>query len=418
MALPAAAGAAGSPFDLVPHNLSAASAATVGQQVATAPNGTSTVTWSRYDGSNTIVQAVRINANGYVGPIFNLSAPGQNADSPQVATSPNGTSTITWSRYDGSNAIVQAVRIDAKGKKGPILNLSTPGQGALEQQVATAPNGASTITWSRYDGGAYVIQAVRIDAKGKKGTVLNLSAFGQGANAPQVATAPNGASTITWNRFDGSNSVVQAVRIDAKGKKGPILNLSATGQNSEQQQVATAPNGASTITWRRGGGLNFVVQAVRIDAKGKKGPLLNVSASGPGALDPQVATAPNGTSTIAWQGKVGSNYLIQAVRIDAKGNKRPIIDLSPPNRNARDAQLATAPNGTSTITWRLYDGSNRIVQAARIDPAGWLSPVLDLSAPDRTAYGPQVATAPNGTSTIAWQIYDGSKYSIQAVLLR
>ncbi|MEI6447199.1 MAG: hypothetical protein WCO96_04865, partial [Actinomycetes bacterium] len=96
-------------------------------------------------------------------------------------------------------------------KKGPVLNLSAPGQDASSPQVATAPNGASTITWYRYEGSKLIVQAVRIDAKGKKGPVLNLSAPGQDASSPQVATAPNGASTITWRRYDGSNNVVQAV---------------------------------------------------------------------------------------------------------------------------------------------------------------------------------------------------------------
>ncbi len=68
---------------------------------------------------------------------------------------------------------------------------------------------------------------MRIDAKGKKGTVLNLSAPGQDAYTPQVATAPNGTSTIIWGAPDVG---IQAVRIDAEGKKGPILNLSAPGQ--------------------------------------------------------------------------------------------------------------------------------------------------------------------------------------------
>ena len=64
MALPAAAGAAGSPFDLIPHNLSMPSPDASGQQIATAPSGTSTATWKRVVGGTELIEAVRINANG------------------------------------------------------------------------------------------------------------------------------------------------------------------------------------------------------------------------------------------------------------------------------------------------------------------------------------------------------------------
>ncbi len=258
---------------------------------------------------------MRIDAKGKKGPILNLSAPGQwNASYPQVATAANGASTITWVS-EGSKYAISAVRIDAKGKKGPILKLTAPGQSAYEPRVATAPNGTSTIAWQRYAGKHYVIQAVRIDAKGKKGPILSLSAPGQGANGQEVATAPNGTSTIAWQRYGGSTPVIQAVRIDAKGKKGPVLSLSAPGRMASVPQVATAANGASTITWqqRRDVGTNIDIQAVRIDAEGNKGTVLDISSDVPNS-EPgiQVATGLTGASVVTWTGYAGKHYVIQA----------------------------------------------------------------------------------------------------------
>ena len=78
--------------------------------MATGPDGTTTITWQRSDGSNLIVQAATraANATTFSTPI-NLSTTGQNASNPQVATGPDGTTTITWQSSDGSNWIVQAV---------------------------------------------------------------------------------------------------------------------------------------------------------------------------------------------------------------------------------------------------------------------------------------------------------------------
>ncbi len=65
--------------------------------MATGPDGTTTITWYRYDGSKNIVQAATraANATTFSTPI-NLSDTGENASSPQVATGPDGTTTITW----------------------------------------------------------------------------------------------------------------------------------------------------------------------------------------------------------------------------------------------------------------------------------------------------------------------------------
>ncbi len=90
---------------------------------------------------------------------LSLSAPGQNADDPQVAVGPDGATTITWSRSNGTNEIIQAAtRPAGSATFSAAVDLSAPLQSARDPQVAVGPDGATTITWYRYNGTHNIIQ--------------------------------------------------------------------------------------------------------------------------------------------------------------------------------------------------------------------------------------------------------------------
>jgi hypothetical protein len=85
------------------------------------------------------------------------------------------------------------------------------------------------------------------------------------------------------------------------------------------------------------------------------------------------------------------------------------------DRNASQPQITTAPDGTATAVWRLYNGSNEIIQAATRPPGGSFGTPVDLSATDQNGTGPQVTTAPDGSATSVWQSFKVSEYVIQAI---
>jgi hypothetical protein len=183
--------------------------------VATGPDGTTTITWHRYnDAGDRIVQAATraANATTFSTPI-NLSTTGQDAENPQVATGPDGTTTITWHRSNGSNYIVQAATRAANATTfSTPIDVSTTGQNAGSPQVAIGPDGTTTITWRRYNGSNYIVQAAtRAAGATTFSTPIDLSTTGGHAYYPQIAVAPDGTTTITWYRSNGSNTIVQAV---------------------------------------------------------------------------------------------------------------------------------------------------------------------------------------------------------------
>jgi len=198
-------------------------------------------------------------------PAFNLSAGGQNAVDPQVAIAPDGATTVTWERFNGDNNIIQAAtRPAGQNTFGPPKDLSQAGLNAFKPQVAIAPDGATTVTWERFNGINGIIQAaIRPAGQNTFGPPQDLSATDQDAFEPQVAIAPDGATTVTWRRSSGINSIIQAAtRPAGQNTFGTPQDLSATGQNAGSPQVAIAPDGATTVTWARSNGSNFIIQAV------------------------------------------------------------------------------------------------------------------------------------------------------------
>jgi hypothetical protein len=197
------------------------------------------------------------NATTFSTPI-DVSTTGQNAGSPQVAIGPDGTTTITWRRSNGSNYIVQAAtRAAGATTFSTPIDLSTTGGHAFYPQIAVAPDGTTTITWYRSNGSNTIVQAATRAANATTfSTPIDLSATLQNASSVQVATGPDGTTTITWHRYnDAGDRIVQAATRAANATTfSTPINLSTTGQDAESPEVATGPDGTTTITWTRDNG--------------------------------------------------------------------------------------------------------------------------------------------------------------------
>ena len=123
--------------------------------------------WSRSDGSNTRIQLVRRSPGGTLSPVETISGSGQHADVPAIAVDSSGRAVIAWTRSDGTNRRLQALRRSAGGTLGPVQTLSAPGVNAGETtyngpKIGTTPGGKSVIiTWYRSNGSSSVVQVLR-----------------------------------------------------------------------------------------------------------------------------------------------------------------------------------------------------------------------------------------------------------------
>ncbi len=350
-----------------------------------------------------------------------LSALLGSAASPQVAVGPDGATTITWYRSNGTNDIIQAATRPADSATfSAVVDLSETGQSARYPQVAVGPDGATTITWHRFNDAHNIIQAAtRPAGSATFSAAVNLSAVLGSANSPQVAVGPDGATTITWHRFNGFNTIIQAAtRPAGSATFSAAVNLSETGQSADAPQVAVGPDGATTITWHRNNGTLNIIQA-RTRPAGSATFSIAVDLSAPfrDAASAQVAVGPDGATTITWRRSNGTNYIIQAVTRPAgsAATFSAAVNLSAPSQNAYSPQVAVGPDAATTITWSRFNGTNDIIQATT-RPAGsaTFSTAVDLSAPSGDAFFPQVAAGSDGATTITWQRSNGTNTIIQA----
>ncbi len=391
-----------------------------GSDVAVAPDGTATVVWSaRQGGGEFQVFARRIAADGTRGATQQLSASGQDALAPQVAVAPDGTATVAWVRSDGANFLVQARRVDPGGTpEESTKSLSTTGQDAAEPQVAVAPDGTSTVVWKRFDGSHYLVQERRIAPDGtREASSHTLSEAKRDAVEPQVGVAADGTATVVWSRFDGSSSIVQERQVEPDGEPAAAAqSLSAAGGNAIEPEVAVDGDGTATVVWDRFDGSNWIVQAQRLSAAGlPEGGAANLSAGGGDAAEPELALAEDGTATVVWDRSDGTSFVVQARRLNPEGGLAgSTADLSAAGRDAAEPAVAIAPSGTATVLWSRFDGTAFVVQRRDLSAGGALSGTESLSTAGRSASHPALAWGDDGTLAMAWNRFNGSADVVQA----
>jgi hypothetical protein len=292
-------------------------------QVAVAPDSTALVVWDRHNGSEQIVQARQLAVGGTPSAPYELSTSGRSAIEPELAISSDGEATVAWTRFDGSDWVVQARRLALSGEPvGAPIDISEPGGPALQPHIAALPGGSASIVWKQLDGSTYTVKQRRIDQSGAAGSTNVLSPAGVDAHEPQVAAGADGTQTVVWALDDGSGEVVQARRIGTDGTLGEIVDLSDVGADAGAPSVAAGGNSSAAVSWRRFDGTHDHVQlaafglpAVSIDPHGHD---FGTRTVGSGPSQPLAFTIGNPGSTalqissISLQGAGAGQFHLQA----------------------------------------------------------------------------------------------------------
>ncbi len=352
----------------------------------------------------------------WVKPDSDLSAPGQDASRPQISTAPDGTTTAVWQRSDGSRPVIQASTRPPGGTFGTPVDLSAPGGGnAVSPRITTAPDGTTTVVWQRDDNSNWIVQAATRPPGGPFAAAVDLSAPGQSAQNPEIAAAPDGTVTAVWSRGPASEEVIQAATRPPGGSFGsPVdLSIAGPGQNARDPRIATAADGTTTAVWSRDNGSVNVIQATTRPPGGSFGPPVRLSTLGQNADVPQISTAPDGTETVVWIRSNGSNDIAQAATRPPGGSFGTPENLSAAGHDSFAPQVTTSPDGTTTAVWVSLYG-NYIVQAATRPPGGSFGVGEDISAFGGDATSAQINTAPDGTATVVWSRDDSSNRIAQA----
>ena len=341
--------------------------------VGIADSGRATVAWVREQRSGgeltEMLEAVRIEADGTVGPVKTLAVADSTVIAPfDVEIDSAGRATVLWSQWDGSNYRLQVVRLGAAlGNPGPVKTLSEAGADAGGGQLVIDSSDRVTVVWSR----AGRAQSARLGASaGNPGPTKTLSEAGQNAYSPHVAVDGSGRATVVWSRSDGSDLRAQAVRISADGTVGQIKTLSPAGQDAWASDVAIDDSDRATVVWSRSDGSHQRIQSARLGASaGNPGPVKTLSMPGEDAFGPQVVVGRSGGATVAWEvGEFLDYYRVEVVRIASNGTPGPVKIPSGGGADsyAAGVSLAADDSGRAAITWEEnfeYGGTVELVRA-------------------------------------------------------
>ena len=203
---------------------------------------------------------MRSAASGIWQAPIDLSVAGQDAESPEVALDPQGNAVAVWERFNGTNFIVQgAVRPAASGVWQTPLDLSVAGQSAELPKVALDPQGNAVAVWQRFNGTDEIIQgAVRPAGSGVWQAPIDLSVAGQDAFEPQVTVDPQGNAVAVWERSNGTNEIIQGAGYDAAGPLLSALSIPTTGTAGQPLSFSVSPldvwSTLGTTSWSFGDG--------------------------------------------------------------------------------------------------------------------------------------------------------------------
>lgn len=307
------------------QNLSSAGRDARDPDVAVTPAGDAVFTWGRSNGSDFIIQARRrAAATGALSPTQSLSAPEQSAETPQVAVESDGDAFFVWRRSDGSTQVAQARRRAADGTLGAVQNLSAPGVQAQTPRLVIDAAGNVQFVWR----GDFAIQTRRRSAGGSLGAVVNLADGG----SPQLGVGAAGDIYFTWIRYKDLKWFVQTRRRAASGTFGSTQDLSAGGSDPASVSicdVAVAADGDAYFTWAYGDDGPY---SHRIQFRRKSGSTGTLSSTqdisdtdSANHQSPRIGLDPNENATFVWT-KDGA--VVQARRRASGGSMGQVLPIS------------------------------------------------------------------------------------------
>jgi hypothetical protein len=185
-----------------PQDLSAAGQDATNPRVAMDSAGEAIAVWTRSNGASYIAQATIGTPAGSFSPPADLSAPGGDALDPEVAMNGAGDATVVWRRFDGANYIAQAANSRLSGPFSTPVDLSAPGQDAVSPQPAIDSAGDATAAWSRSDGTNSIAQAAGYDADAPQLRNLSIPSSGTVGVPVSFSVEPFDVWPIASTTFD------------------------------------------------------------------------------------------------------------------------------------------------------------------------------------------------------------------------
>jgi hypothetical protein len=401
-----------------PRTISELRADALAAQVALDTEGNAIVIWARARGKTWVIQAAYRPFGGAWQPPRDLSRPSALAGAPQVTFDAEGNALAVWERSDGGHLVVQAASRPAfTGRWSAPQNLSRPGGESLSPQVAVDANGDILVVWARSSGRRWAIESAYRPRGRRWGLPETITRNADGAASPQVVFDSREGAVAAWAALVGTSWSIET----AEGVPGLPWHapepLAVAGENPRiRLELAVDGRGDVLALWEGMSGLHPVVEAaVRPAARQRWSAVRELSDNTEDAVTPRLAVNSRGDSVAVWARSNGGNWEVQSVRRRAGGSWELATTLSPPGRDAVAPDVALDPHGNAIAVWTRSDGSNTVVQSSYgASVSGGWSPARSISEAGGDAVAPAVAVDGFGNGTLVWSRFDGSAFTAQA----
>jgi hypothetical protein len=381
-------------------------------QIAVDAKGNATTVWCKSSGIDYTIQSSTMPFGGTWQSPVDVSQIRSADHCPQITVDANSNVTLVWWKFKKTKGIVQASTMPFGGIWEAPNTLSRPAQDAENLQIAVDSCGNATAVWTEFNGKKWII---RSSSKPFGGTWQEIpDTLTLGGNNPQIGIDAHGNVTAVWQKYETTHNSIQSSIKPLGGTWGTPDTLSLPGQDAGDPQIVIDSTGCVTAVWRAHEGNNRIIQS-------SSKPFGGTWQETPDSLSQPVQDAhyarigidAGGNITAVWNGFNGSNWAIQASTKPFGGPWSTPDNLSQTGQDAELPKIVVDVTGRATAVWRIYDGTNWLIQASTRPFGGaWSAPDnLSLSGQAEDA---QVAIDAFGNITTVWCKKDGSGYTIQA----
>ena len=248
------------------HSISAPGESAFAPDVALNPDGRAVAVWYRIRAHRVRAMraATRRPGHGF-GPPKTIGQADQTSGNnppsvPDVALDRRGDATAVWLRKDGQgNLRVVASFQPVGGEFGPVEALSQAGGPAFDPQIAFAPNGRAIAVWERLvaPGQTRVKAAVKPPGQRSFGDPVSISGAAFNSAFPKIGIG-GGRAVVVWLAGPpppaAGNHVIQAARLSSGGRVLPVQTVSQPDADADRPSLAVEPrSGKAAVAWTQFG---------------------------------------------------------------------------------------------------------------------------------------------------------------------
>jgi LPXTG-motif cell wall-anchored protein len=344
--------------------------------------------------------------SGWSEPV-NISTPGENAVEPKLVVDQNGRAIVIWTSDVGNFSVVQSSSRPVGGIWSEPVSISSTESNSFDPQITVDSTGLVTAVWENSND---VIES-RTSQSGEPWSpseeisdpTLYTAAF------PQITVDSTGLVTAVWEGFDGQDKFIQSTTKPRGGSWSEVENISPEAQLSERVKIEADAAGMVSAVWIATDEIgNFIQVSSRPRDGNWSVPDKISTASTDFTLKPELTVGSSGQAIVVWGINEGEYDLIKSSWRPSEGEWSDEVTLSLSGQDAKRPQVTVDSSGFATAIWLISDdsGTDDLVQSSTsLNGETWSVPT-NLTDPGFDAGVPQVVVDATGLVTAIWRRED------------